>query len=136
MKKIFQIGLLLAIVGSGVGFMIYHKPHQNMLSTKADFQMTASELYSYFETDESAANKRYLDKVIEINGTVQTISKAKDGTRSITLDAGGVLGGVICKLDNLSQHKRSEFETGEMIYLKGICTGLLMDVVLIRCIEL
>ena len=47
-----------------------------------------------------------------------------------------MLGGVICQLDELSEHKRTEFETGETVQLKGRCTGMLMDVVLVRCVEL
>lgn len=136
MKKILQIGLLLAIVGTAVGFMIYNKPHQDMQSAKSDFQMTATELFDYFESDEPTANKKYLDKVIEINGTVQLVSKDEDGMTAITLDAGGMLGGVICKLDDLTQHKRSQFEIGESVHFKGICTGMLMDVILVRCVEL
>ena len=112
MKKIITIGLLLAVVGAGVGFMIYNKPHQNMQSAKSDFKMTAAELFSDFETNENAANEKYLDKLIELNGTVQSISEEENKV-SITLDAGGMLGGVICQLDELSEHKRTNFEAGE-----------------------
>lgn len=135
MKKTIIIGLLLAVVGSGLAYMIYNKPHQNMQSAQPDFKMTATELFTQFETDESAANKKYLDKVMELNGTINSISEEKDKV-SITFDAGGMLGGVICQLDQLSEHKRTTFEAGETIQVKGICTGLLMDVVLVRCVVL
>ena len=135
MKKIITIGLLLAVVGAGVGFMIYNKPHQNMQSAKSDFKMTATELFSDFEANETTANTKYLDKVIELNGTVQSVSEEENKV-SITLDAGGLMGGVICQLDELSKHKRTEFKKGETVQMKGLCTGMLMDVVLVRCVEL
>ena len=135
MKKILIIGLLLAIVGAGVGFMVYNKPHQNMQSATPDFKMTAAELFSDFETNENNANAKYLDKVIELNGTIQSVS-SEENKVSITLDAGGMLGGVICQLDELSEHKRTSFQAGEAVQVKGLCTGMLMDVVLVRCVEL
>lgn len=135
MKKIIIIGILLAIVGVGVGYMIYNKPHKNIHSAKPDFTMTATALFRDFETNESAANAKYLDKVIEIEGTVQSVSK-EESNISIMLYAGGMLGGVICKMDELSEQKRTSYEEGENLQLKGICTGMLMDVILVRCVEL
>ena len=135
MKKIIIIGLVLAIMGAGMGWMIYNKPHQNMQSANADFKMTATELYNNFEANENAANTKYLDKIIEVKGTIQSVSE-EENKKSITLDAGGMLGGVICQLDELSEHKRTTFEVGEIVQFKGLCTGMLMDVVLVRCVEL
>lgn len=134
MKKFLLIGLLLAILAIGVGLMIYHKPHKNMQSAKADFTMPATELYTAFETDESTANTKFLDKVVQVEGVVQSVSKDDAGKISVTLDAGGMLGGVICQLDDLSEHAKTSFEEGEKVVFKGICTGLLMDVVLVRCV--
>jgi len=135
MKRVFIIGLLLTIAGLGVGFMIYNKPHQNMESAAPDFKMPATKLFTEFNANEAKANEQYLDKVIEVKGIVQSVSE-EDGKVSITLDAGGLLGGVMCQLDGLSEHKRKTFEVGEIVQFKGRCTGMLMDVVLVRCVEL
>ena len=136
MKKLILLALLLGVVGAGVGFMIYNKPHQNMKSAKADFTLPATELFAAYEFNETTANEKYLGKVIEVTGTVQDVQTDEDGTVSLTLDAGGMLGGVICKLDDLSDHARTEFSTGEGVTLKGRCTGVLMDVVMVRCVEI
>ena len=59
----------------------------------------------------------------------------EEGRTSITLESGSEMFGVICQLDNLTKHARTNFKEGEEIKLKGICTGVLMDVVLVRCVE-
>jgi hypothetical protein len=136
MKKILIIGGLLALFGAAVGFYFYNKPHQNIRSAKADFTVTATELFNAFETDETAANEKYLGKIIEVTGTVQEVKKDEEGKTGVTLEGGGMMFGVICKLDDFSEPKRTEFTQGEQVTLKGECTGMLMDVVLVRCVEM
>ncbi len=135
MKKYLKYLLILPIVGLAVAYYMYNKPHEQMAGAKATYELSANELFSEFEGDEAAANEKYLDEVIEVEGTVKAVSQDEDGTVSITLSTDGDMFGVICQLDNLSTPKRTEFEVGEKVAFKGICTGMLMDVVLVRCVE-
>ena len=136
MKKYVLIIGLVAVAAGGIGFYFYNKPHQNIGRAKADFKMTAPALFSTFEADEAAANEKYLGKIIEVSGTVQDVKKEEDGLTSITLESEDLVFGVICQLDGQSIPKRTVFNPGEQVTFKGICTGLLMDVVLVRCVEL
>lgn len=106
-----------------------------MGSASADFKMAATELFEQFDADETAANAKYLDKVIEVEGSVLSVSEEEESI-TITLEAGGMLGGVICQLDPLTKHEKTSFAEGEKLKIKGICTGMLMDVVLVRCVIL
>ena len=134
MKKLLGIGLLLALIGLGTGYFIYNKPHQNMDKAKAELALDAKALFTAFETDESGANEKYLDKVIEVTGTVKEMSTDDTGNISITLETGSDMFGVICQMDNLTEHEKTDFQPGEKVTLKGICTGMLMEVVLVRCV--
>ena len=135
MKKKHWIYLaILFIGGASIGMMIYHKPHKNIGKTEADFEFSAKTLYAAFEQDEATANARYLDKVIEVTGIVKSKSTDENGILSFTLDTGNDLAGVICQMDHLTQHKNLNFQPGSTISLKGICTGMLMDVILVRCV--
>ena len=136
MKKIGIISLLFIAVGGGIGYWFYNKPHQNIGLAQADFVMEAVDLFQQFEMNESAANEQFLGKIIEVFGKVQSVSKNEEDEVIVILNAGGLLGGVSCTLDNLSKHDRTSFQKGEMVHFKGICTGVLVDVVLIRCIEM
>ena len=70
-----------------------------------------------------------------VSGTVKDVSKNEEGIVSVTLDAGQDMFGVICQLDQLTKHAREDFPIGEKVNFKGVCTGMLMDVVLVRCVE-
>jgi len=135
MKKKFWIYLaILFIGGASIGMMIYNKPHKNIVKADADFQLDATALYATFEEDEAAANARYLDKVIEVTGKVKSSRTDENGILSFTLDTGNDLAGVICQMDHLTEHKNLNIQPGSTISLKGICTGMLMDVILVRCV--
>ena len=99
----------------------------------ADFQISAVDLYIEFEKDEASANTQYLDKVLEVTGSLREIIQ-EDGKVSIILESGNLLGGVTCQLDDLSEHHFSSLKEGDQLRLRGVCTGMLMDVVLVRCI--
>ena len=136
MKKVLLILAALAVVGVIAGYLIYNQPHKDIRSAPADVSISATNLFNAFQSDEAAANEKFLDKIIEVTGTVVEVKKGEDGEVSVTLDGGGMVFGVICKMDQLTTHKRTDFKTGEQLTLKGICTGVLMDVVLTRCVEI
>jgi len=135
MKKVLLYLLPIGVVAIIAAYFIYNKPHRNMEKAAADLQVTATELFSEFETDESAANEKYLEKVVVVEGQVSDVSTSEEGNISLTLQSGNDMFGIICQFDKLSEHARTEFAVGEMVTIKGICTGMLMDVVLVRCVE-
>ncbi len=135
MKKYLKYIIGLVIIGFGSGAYMYYKPHQNIKSSKADVSLSAVEVFQAFESNETAANEEYLDKIVAVSGTVKDVSKNEEGIVSVTLDAGQDMFGVICQLDQLTQHPREDFPIGETVSFKGLCTGMLMDVVLVRCVE-
>ena len=136
MKKFILFGLLAAAVIAGItGYMMWNKPHQNMVNADAEVKVDAVTLYSEYETDDEAANAKYLGKIVEVSGTVRESTTDESGTVKVMLDSGSEMAGIICELDPLSEHKRTTFQSGEQVKLKGKCDGFLMDVVLTRCVE-
>lgn len=105
-----------------------------MQTAKADMAIDAAALFNEYSADETAANAKYLDKTIAVSGKVKETTKSDDGTVKVSLDTGSDFG-VLCELDPLSQHPRTEFATGETVTFKGNCTGLNFDVQLTRCVE-
>lgn len=130
-KVILGAIVLLLLIGSLVGYRMYNKPHRDLGGATADHQLTASELFADFEASEAEANTKYLAKVIRVEGKILKVTTEENGQISLTLDAGGMLGGVICQLD--PDLKETAFIEGEQVRLNGLCTGMLMDVVLVRC---
>ncbi len=135
MKRILILVLALALVGGIIGYKMWNKPHADMVAAKADLSAEASAIFAEFATDEAASNEKYMNKVVAVSGAVTNVSKNEDGSVSVLLDGGDPMFGIKCNLDKLSQHKRTEFQTGEKVTFKGTCSGLLSDVVFDRCVE-
>lgn len=128
--------LIIAVaVGAGVGVYLWNKPHKNMARAKADLTVTAVELMADFNTDETAANAKYLDKVIAVSGQVQSVNE-QNGVTTIILEAEDEMAAIMCELDTLTPTGRTDFAPGETITVKGICAGKTIDIVLVRCVVL
>lgn len=131
MKKILIGILIIGILGGAYGMYMYFKPNPSMNSLTTDLTLSAVDLLTDFENDETIANEKYLDKVIAVSGTIKEMTTNDEGITTITLDANNDLAGVICELEKGAKY---ELEMGDEVTLKGQCTGMLMDVVLVRCV--
>jgi tRNA_anti-like len=135
MKKIGIALALVALIGGFVGYKVYNKPHEDIANAQEDYALPAEELFAAYQADEAAANTKYLDKIIVVQGTVRE-AKEEDGIVNVMLDTEDMMFGVRCQLDALATHKRKDFKAGEKVSFKGKCSGSLMDVVMVRCVEI
>lgn len=135
MNKRFILALILVLCGVGlyIGYYLYNKPMDKVEGLKSDFSISAKDLYNEFDANEDAATAKYLNKVIEVTGTIDTISKGETGNVIISLNTDGGMGSVSCELDKGSNSDISKFQKGATTVVKGVCAGKLMDVVLNRC---
>ncbi|MCB0648501.1 MAG: hypothetical protein KDC49_17650 [Saprospiraceae bacterium] len=129
MKKYLLIIIaLIVVLGGSTAYYMYNKKSASIEDLKTDVSVDASALVSAYESDEDAANTEYLEKVIEVSGKVDK-SETKDGIQSIYLQTEGGMGTVLCQMEE----EITAPVSGENIKIKGICTGYLMDVVLVKC---
>ena len=132
-KRILKWVLLFLLVvittGGIIAYKLYNKPHRNVTSSRS-IPVTAIQLASEYESNEEQANLKYLDKVLEVDGVLNEISKNQSGESVITLK-GNDMTGVICTLQGKAGITA---QPGTSITLKGICTGYLTDVILVRAV--
>ena len=94
--------------------------------------MTTKTDFNEFSKDETAANTKYLDKVVSIEGIVTNIA-VEDGLNIVTLKTASDMFGVVCKVES-DDDKVKTLKAGDEIRIKGVCTGMLMDVIMVRCV--
>lgn len=131
--KIIVIGLVLIIVGLFFVINLYNKPFVDIKNSSPKLKVTALEILNDFEEDEKLANEKYVDNVILIKGLMADISY-ENGISIITLKGENNFSNIICHMlpkDNLDVLK---LKRGEQIMVKGICTGYLLDVMMVRCV--
>lgn len=130
-KAIIATFFVLIIAVLAVYVYTFKKPARTAASEDALFSLSVKELTTEFESNENTANAKYLNKVVQVFGTVETISESENEI-SITLKDPGSIAGVTCSFDK-SEMDKNRVKAGQEISIKGICSGFLMDVVLNKC---
>lgn len=130
-KYFFGIGILLLCLAAWGIFKIY-KPHHNVEGDQPVSTLPAAGLYRDFLQDETAANKKWVGKVIEIRGVISSVGEAGDYI-SINLEAAPE-GGVNCSFLKKDLDSDIKHNKGDSISIKGKCTGFLMDVNMVDCV--
>ncbi len=83
MRKIIFISLaVVLLIAIGTYFYLNHD-HRKIETEKSAFALTSESLVSAFQTNPTEANQKYLNKTIEISGSV---TEQSDST--LTLDPG------------------------------------------------
>lgn len=74
-RKVIVLGLIILVVAiAGVVYnYIFNSAHRNIANEEATITLSAEELFSQFQNDEVLATTNYLDKVLEIKGTITLI---------------------------------------------------------------
>jgi hypothetical protein len=127
MNNKFKIFLIIALVvvlgGSAVAYFMWNKPKRNVEDEKG-IGITASLLVKEYQQNEAEANKKYLDKTIQVTGNVSDVKNNQDGKATIMLTSGDPFTGVFCTL----KERPGSINTGSSVIIKGICSGMLTDV--------
>jgi hypothetical protein len=130
-KRIIISFLIFGILCFFIIYKIYNRPHINIIESKADITLTADKIIYDFSSDEPKANRSYLDKIIKISGIISELKLEKE-KGIITLKTNQDFGSVLCHLSVEASQKMNLLKVGQTITLKGVCTGYLMDVILVK----
>jgi hypothetical protein len=128
MKKNIAIFLLFTLmIGLAVVYYMYNKPHKNVAEASPDFITTADSLYAEYSGDEKASNAKYLDKIVELTGNVQTLNLENALEPNVVLIAADGEGTVTCGFKPEMLDKIKSLAAGATIKIKGQCKGLTGD---------
>jgi hypothetical protein len=131
--KLILLIIVVALLGVAFyGWKEYHRQHPDTATIAAAFSVKAPDMLKAFQDDENMANHRYNDKVVAVSGTVLKIEH-NDSTQTVWLDGKSPMGGIICQFERSHKEELEKLQPGQPVTIKGVCTGMLMDVVLVRC---
>ncbi len=123
---------LVAVLGLLVSLYYYNKPHVDVRASEAAYILTVQNLIDEYRNNENESDKKYSENVIQVKGTVFEISVLK-GNSVITLKDEGLESSIICHMLPEDNKRALQLKMGDEINIKGICTGYLMDVIMVRC---
>lgn len=96
-------------------------------------KITASQLYSEYESNEIAADAAYKGKILEVTGTLDNIAKDILDKPYVTLKTQNIIGSIQCMLKESEGEKAVALKSGARIIVRGRGTGKLVNVLLKDC---
>jgi len=122
LKRIL-IGLLaLVVILAGVYWYVAADKFSDTKDRKADYTVNVLDLIREFQQDDSAANKKYSDKIITVNGTVSEI-EAADTTLNIKFIDKATGSYAIFAFQQQHAAEARTVKVGDSISIKGSCSG-------------
>ena len=112
---------------------LYNKPHLNVDKTNADFVISIQNLLDDYKNDENFANSKYVDQIIQIKGEISDIL-IENGNSVIIFKDSTQASSIMCHMSPEENLKVLKLKKDGKITIKGICTGYLLDVIMIRCV--
>jgi tRNA_anti-like len=132
-------GLVLATaLVSIVGFTIVSKQVEKKIlketfettdNIKADYILASGELIKEFMANDTAANKKYQEKVLAVSGPVTSVDIATDSSSTIKFaDSTGSY--AIFSLEQAQLNKVKMIKPGDTVSVKGVCSGSMFSEIL------
>src|SRR5512133_2071489 len=118
-RNVILVLIIIAVAAVLVWKYTFKAADTNVASKKADFTLTAGELLSAFESNEQEANEKYLNKIVVVKGTVESVSNDSVGI-SVYLKEPDAMAGIICGFDSEGKNV-TDIKKGAAVAVKGIC---------------
>lgn len=121
------------LITSVIFIMLYSKPHRSVSRDEPAFRLTVPQLAEAYSQDEETANRLYTGKILEVEGTMKEMILSGSSLILLMGETSQPLG-VSCYLNRDQKNKYRSLKRGTPVRIKGICNGLLLDIVMDKCI--
>src|SRR5210317_2077466 len=85
-------------------FYVINQPRKSLQDQEAVIEISAGKLFAEYQDDEQNANKKYLDKIIRVSGSVSEVKRNQANEINIVMQADDMFG-VSCTFDMNSNDK-------------------------------
>ena len=126
-KLIYAIAVVaITALGGYYYVFVYSKTHHRNVQSEKGIVIQADSLSAAYQANEKNANALYLNKAVEISGTIVSIDKNQEGKITLIIGSADSFSNVSVTLISTSPLTQ---KIGETITIKGVCTGALSDVI-------
>jgi tRNA_anti-like len=130
--------ILLTVLGTYFGFKavsgklekdLLTEGHETTDQVKTDFTVSADTLIKEFIANDTASNNKYREKMLEVSGLVNATEIAADSTSTLKFaDSTGSY--AIFSIEKTELEKVKAIKTGDIVTVKGICSGSIFSEIL------
>ncbi len=138
----FLVLAIIIIIAAIFGWREYTRKNEPVKNLKPSIEVSASRMIKEFEANDSLPAKKYLGKLVAVNGIVKKIDKDEQGFFTVVLGDAGSMSSVRCAMDSLFASEVVNLKKDQTITVKGMFTGfqkdetglLGSDIILNRCV--
>ena len=120
-RSLIFLGIILFISIAIFGLYQYNKPHRDIASSTADYELSGDDLCSEFARDVEVASEKYADKVVTFSGVISSIQQNQNGNYNILLE--GQAGSINCEIDQAIKINTQNLSENTRVKIKGLCVG-------------
>lgn len=124
--KIILLASALIVIAAGAYFYVNRKT-QSLTDSNADFEISAIKFLEEYSADQVLSDKKYLGKIIQVNGNLKEIERDDKGFLTFVLGDLTSMSSVRCSIDTMMVIDESAYPVGTAVSLKGECTGFNAD---------
>ncbi|HEY1061361.1 MAG TPA: hypothetical protein VGE44_06725 [Daejeonella sp.] len=124
--KIILLATALIVIAAGAYFYVNRKT-QSLTDSKADYKVSAIKFLEDYNSDQVLSDKKYLGKIIQVDGNLKDIEKDDKGFLTFVLGDLTSMSSVRCSIDTTVVIDESSYPVGTVVSLKGECTGFNAD---------
>ena len=127
-KLIYALAVVAVTALGGYYYVfVYAKTHHRNVQSEKGITIIADSLSAQFQANEKNANTLYLNKAVEVSGTIVSIDKNQEGKITLIIGRADSFSNVSVTLISTAPITQ---KVGETITIKGVCTGALSDVII------
>lgn len=129
MKKYLIIALILIALAAVAGVLIYKfiydKPHPDYFKEQTEVKVRAKRLFTDYTANAEFADKRYLGKILEIEGQITRLEAAGDTIVVVYAFQVGDFGDEGIRIMMLPEFKEAarSINPFKSVVIKGVCDG-------------
>ncbi len=121
-KKILIGLLILLLAGAGIAWYIFTEKFTDTAKQKPDFSVNAMNFIKEFQQNDSLANKKYIAKIVVVNGVVSAIETA-DTTANIKFVDAATGHYIIFAFQQQHLADAKKLQQRQTVSIKGSCSG-------------
>jgi uncharacterized membrane protein len=122
-KRILWSVLALVVIGAGIYWYVATEKFADTNDRKAAYTVNAMDFIREFHANDSAANAKYRDQIITVNGTVSAVEPADSATMNIKFVDTTTGSYVIFAFQEQHVAEAKTVKEGDIVSIKGSCSG-------------
>lgn len=122
-KRILWSVLALVVIGAGIYWYVATEKFADTNDREAAYTVSAIDFIREFHANDSAANAKYRDKIITVNGTVSAVEPADSATMNIKFVDTTTGSYVIFAFQEQHVTEAKTVKEGDIVSIKGSCSG-------------